>query len=226
MRRLAVYAAPRPGTAWHDLAAAWLGRSPELGEGPPGPGPLDGAPADVTAEAAAYGFHGTLRSPFVPAPGVTPAEVTRSVGELAASSGPVHPTLRIGLLAGFPAFLPEDDAGLGELATACVRVGDGLAAPPGPEELARRRRAGLTPRQEALLTRWGYPYVMEEFRFHMTLGRRLAADEVEPVLAAARSHFVDVDGSAFPLDDLVVFEQVDGGPFRVRSRHALGVVDR
>ena len=30
-------------------------------------------------------------------------------------------------------------------------------------------KSGLTDRQEALLTQWGYPYVMEEFRFHITL---------------------------------------------------------
>ncbi len=41
------------------------------------------------------------------------------------------------------------------------------------KELQRRRAANLTPRQEFLLMHWGYPYVLDEFRFHMTLTRRL-----------------------------------------------------
>lgn len=32
--------------------------------------------------------------------------------------------------------------------------------------LARRRERPLSPQQEIYLARWGYPYVLEEFRFH------------------------------------------------------------
>ena len=38
----------------------------------------------------------------------------------------------------------------------------------------------LTPAQEALLMRWGSPYVMDEFRFHMTLTGRLAKARMAP----------------------------------------------
>src|SRR5229473_956510 len=52
-----------------------------------------------------------------------------------------------------------------------------LAAGSSARELAKRRRAGLTAAQEALLARWGYPYVMDAFRFHLTLTSRLDAAE-------------------------------------------------
>lgn len=226
MRRLAVYAAPRPATAWHDLAASWMGRSPEPAAVPARPARVDEQLAELTSAAARYGFHATLRNPFVPAADVDLEAVDETLRALAASLPSLRPTLRIDLLAGFPAFLPASDRGQGDLAAACVRGCAGIAAPPSADELARRRQAGLSRRQEELLVRWGYPYVMDEFRFHMTLGRRLRPGEADAVLAAARSHFGEVDGTAFPLDDLVLFEQVDDGPFEVRSRYPLGPITR
>ena len=48
-----------------------------------------------------------------------------------------------------------------------------FARPPGAAELERRRKAGLSAAQEKMLLRWGYPYVLDEFRFHLTLTGRL-----------------------------------------------------
>ena len=67
----------------------------------------------------------------------------------------------------------EPSAALQALADACVEQLDRFRAPPSDAELARRRRASLTPRQDAMLVRWGYPYVFDTWFFHMTLTRRL-----------------------------------------------------
>ncbi len=67
------------------------------------------------------------------------------------------------------------------LAELCVKDLDRFRAPPVAAELARRRGAGLSLRQETLLARWGYPYVLDEVRFHMTLTARLAGEEGETV---------------------------------------------
>ena len=47
----------------------------------------------------------------------------------------------------------------------------------------------LTPRQDAMLVRWGYPYVFDTWFFHMTLTRRLSAAEKRSFMPAAEAHF-------------------------------------
>ena len=83
--------------------------------------------------------------------------------------------------------------------------------------------AGPTPRQQELLGRWGYPYVMEEFRFHVTLTGRLA----EPERASARAILTPLLRTVFmePLriHSLCLFEQPQpGGRFALVARHSLG----
>ena len=72
------------------------------------------------------------------------------------------------------------------LADACVEDLDRFRAPPSEAELARRRRASLTTQQDAMLVRFGYPYVLETWFFHMTLTRRLSPEKRE-YLPAARN---------------------------------------
>src|SRR5262249_46661964 len=98
---------------------------------------------------------------------------------------------------------------------------DKFRAPPDAAELAKRRAAGLTPAQDALLERWGYPYVFDEFRFHMTLTRRLNDEEqarIEPRLLP-----LVAPATAGPLliDALSLFAQADrASPFRLIRRFA------
>src|SRR5262249_48288739 len=145
--------------------------------------------AELTAEPRRYGFHGTLKPPFALAAGATEAALLDAAGKFALSQSAFNlPGLHLVSISGFLALVPtERSEALHALADTTVQHFDVLRAPASPEELARRRRARLSPRQEALLERWGYPYVMEEFRFHLTLTRRLSAEErarIEPPLLA------------------------------------------
>jgi hypothetical protein len=54
-----------------------------------------------------------------------------------------------------------------------VRHFERFRRPTDPTELQRRRTSGLTQRQEALLGEFGYPYVFDQYRFHLTLTGRL-----------------------------------------------------
>jgi hypothetical protein len=70
------------------------------------------------------------------------------------------------------------------LASDALRTLGGLRAKPSAAERARRLAAPLTERQRSLLVEWGYPYVFDEFRFHMTLSNSLdAADERAALVA-------------------------------------------
>lgn len=223
MKRFAVYYAPRPG-AFATRANGWLGWDPAVGETlaqPCVPGIAD--PAGITADPRRYGFHGTIRAPFRLAEGVTPDAAAATAEALAARLAPVTcEGLVLENLHGFLALTPKGcEAALLELGAAVVEATNALCAPLTETELARRRPESLSPRQRELLGRWGYPFVMEEFRFHLTLTDRLPAGEVAPVRAALAAHFADVLPQPFAIEDLCLFGEDAAGRFHLLHRYAL-----
>jgi len=105
---------------------------------------------------------------------------------------------------------------LHNFAADCVSVFDGFRAPMTPEDRARRNPSKLTSRQCDYLDRWGYPYVMEEFRFHMTLTGRLDAARREPILAMLQDRFADLRIEHLAIDRIVLFKQ-DNDAVRFRT---------
>lgn len=224
MNRYAVYFAPRPG-ALADRAAAWLGWDVAAGRALPQPD-LPGLPrpvAALTADPRRYGFHGTIRAPFRPAGGVGESEAGARVAGLAARLAPVACAgLRLENLHGFLALKPEGDtSALLDLAAAVVEGTDDLRAPLTEAEIARRRPEGLTERQRTLLARWGYPFVQEEFRFHLTLTDRLPRTEAAPVATVLQAHFAPVLPRPFAIEDLCLFGEDAAGRFHLLHRYAL-----
>ncbi len=120
---------------------------------------------------ARYGFHATLKAPFELAEGVSERALMDRAAVFGERNAPLClPALEVALLDDFIALRPlSEDAELNRLAAGCVREFDDLRAPLSVKDRARRLSQVLTPRQHAHLDRWGYPYVFEEFRFHMTL---------------------------------------------------------
>ena len=109
------------------------------------------------------------------------------------------------------------------LADACVEALDGCRAPPDEAELARRRRAKLSPEQDANLVRWGYPHVFGAWRFHVTLTRRLAPAEKAAVLPAAEAHLREALGRARRVSALCLFTQASpDAPFLLAERLPFG----
>ena len=76
-----------------------------------------------------------------------------------------------------------------ELAASTVSYFDKFRAPLSDIDIEKRRRRRLTPQQDALMLRWGYPYVMQEFKFHMTLTGPLAPNEIDAVEQRANTRF-------------------------------------
>jgi hypothetical protein len=108
------------------------------------------------------------------------------------------------------------------LADACVVRLDRFRAPPTDAELARRRRAALTPRQDALLAMYGYPYVLDTWFFHMTLTRRLTAEEHLVWRPRAEAYFAGALARPRRVTDICVFTQSGpGAPFVIAERVAL-----
>lgn len=221
MQRYAVYYAPREG-AFAFRANDWLGREPGNRRDLPQPIlPGIGDPRDITAEPRRYGFHGTIRAPFRPTEGVGEDRIRATVSGLAAQLAPVIcEGLRMETLHGFVALTPLGcEAALLDLGAAVVEGTNRLRAPLTGAEIARRRPNRLSPRQRELLDRWGYPHVMEEFRFHLTLTDRL--DQPEPIRAALEAHFAPVLPQPFVIEDLCLFGEDMSGRFHLLHRYAL-----
>ena len=169
--RIAVYYAPALSDPLWPAACAWLGRDPETAAALPQPA-VPGIHA-VTADARLYGFHCTLKPPMRL---LTHYNAFLEDADALAARLPAFdlPPLHVADLSGFLAVREAAPCPpMRALADACVASLDRHRAPPTEAELARRRAAGLSPAREAYLHRWGYPLVFDEWRFHMTLTRRL-----------------------------------------------------
>jgi putative phosphonate metabolism protein len=231
-RRFAIYAVPgvrsadTVGVLLRQKAEQWLGRS--VSGDPVTPGvPVGWTRAAIdamTASARRYGFHATLKPPFRLAEGRTAEELDAAVARFAAgSAGAVIPRLTLGRLGGFFAFVPGAEApGLHALAAEVVERFDDFRAPMTGAELARHDHASLTPRQRELLTRWGYPYVLDEFRFHLTLTDRIPDGRRSAVERALRDWFAASLGATVSVDALALFTEAEpGAPFTLRAVHPL-----
>jgi putative phosphonate metabolism protein len=222
--RYAIYYAP-PAGAFATATAAWLGWDAATGQ--PAPHPvLQGLPApvaDLTRAPRKYGFHGTIKAPFRLAQGVTEDHLRAEVAALAARlPAATARGLTLARLKGFLALVPDgDDTEILALGAEVVTALDPLRADLTPAEIARRNPDRLTPRQRRLLDLWGYPYVMEEFRFHLTLTDDLPEDQAAAVAQVLAPWLAPHLPQPFAIDDLCLFGQDAQGRFHLLSRHAL-----
>lgn len=224
--RYAVYWAPERGSALDRFGAGWLGWNAETGDEAPRL-QVEGLPAPIetlTADARRYGFHATLKPPFRLAPDRSRAGLEEALAELAARLPAVEaPPLAVAADLGFCALRPSGPCpARDDLAERCVTGLDAFRAPPSAAELARRRDSGLSPAQDAHLARWGYPYVLDQFRFHATLTGRLSSQGARAVEAALAPHLGGVIGAPWRAKELCLFGDPGGGrPFRLLRRLAL-----
>lgn len=206
----------------------WLGRDAATGECLT-QAAIDGIGKEqletLTAEPRRYGWHATLKPPFRLREGVDLKDVDAAVQTLAGQfrTGLVPP-LRVALMGNFLALRPQGEpVAANALAAACVEALQPLGQPLSAEELQRRRRVPLTPQQDALLERWGYPWVFEEFRFHCSLTGPLDALDMgarEALMQAARSAFDQLPSE--PIDSIAVFiEPSPGADFQLHRHWGL-----
>jgi putative phosphonate metabolism protein len=217
--RVAVYYAPPAADPLAIDAATWLGRDAESAATLPQPAIPD--IAAVTAEPRLYGFHATLKPPMRLIAGCGWNDVLAAARSLADSIAAFElPPLSVQDLFGFLALRETEPCVPAQaLADACVEHLDCFRAPPSQAELARRRRANLTPRQDAMLIRWGYPYVFDTWFFHMTLTRRLSAAEKQIFMPAAEAYFARTIAWPRQVSDICLFVQPSSNaPFVIWQR--------
>ena len=216
--RFALYYAPSRESVWWQAGSTWLGRDAQSGErcAQPQPPGLARPLAALTDAPRRYGWHGTLVAPFRLGAGLTQHEVLAAARAWALAQQAFTLQVEAATLGDFVALRPADaegEARIRELASSALQSLDGLRAQPLAADLERRLAAPLSERQRALLLQWGYPYVFDEFRFHMTLSSSLAdADERATLLAWWRERTPALGPLAIDRAALFV-EPAPGEPF-------------
>lgn len=221
--RYALYAAPPPDHRLWSFGSAVIGYDAASACDVPFPShaPCDSTDwTDLTGDPRRYGFHGTLKAPFALAAGAGEAELLEAAMLFAERRQSfVVPALAVALLGRFVALVPaEASTSLATLAGDCVRDFDAFRAPLSEADRARRLKAPLTDRQVDQLDAWGYPYVFEDFRFHMTMTGSLPEDRREAVRSALAAAYAAI-AAPFAVDALCVFRQDEpAGRFTILAR--------
>ena len=217
--RIALYYAPGTDDPLHQRASAWLGRDAVSGAEIPQPAIAGVDIAEVTADARGYGFHATLKPPFR-VQGDIQAALQATQDFAARTAAFALPPLQITDLDGFLALREAEPCPpLQALADGAVTALDPHRAPATEAEIARRKPEKLSPRQREYLEAWGYPYVFAEWRFHMTLTRRLTPAEKAIILPAVTEALGDAPAVARTVTDICIFAQAaPGAPFTILER--------
>lgn len=212
--RYAIYYAPAAGSDLDQFGTRLLGYDTRSGDDVAfADGIVSAIPdwRDLTKDARKYGFHATLKAPFSLREGTGEAGLKSACADFVATSRTI-PLVRpvVYAISGFIAVIPGDASpDLQQLAADCVEAFEPFRAPMTPQDRARRKPEQLPPRQVEYLDRWGYPYVMEQFRFHMTLTCRLSDDRRGPILAELQKRFAALGLDELAIDRIVLFRQDD-----------------
>ena len=211
--RYAIYYAPAQGSFLDQFGAEMLGYDAWIGAALPfASGVVEQMPdwRELTQDPRKYGFHATLKAPMS-LNGRRESELHAACADFARQPRLIPQiTPVVNPISGFIAVIPETrSAELEQFAADCVHAFDPFRAPLTAEDRARRNPSRLTPRQVEYLDRWGYPYVMEEFRFHMTLTGRLDETRREAVLAMLRERFARLNLTELAIDRVALFKQAD-----------------
>lgn len=222
--RYALYYLPPAEAAWARFATGWLGWDIQACVAVAHPS-VDGLPlpvCDLTRTPRRYGLHATLKPPFRLAEGLDRAALESACADLCAALAPVRlQGLALTRMGRFLALRPVGpQTALNALAAACVRGLDRFRAPMDNDDHARRA-AGLTPRLAANLNDWGYPHVMDAFRFHITLTGRLAEPDLATTEAALTPLLAPLLPSPFAIADLALVGEAADGMFHLLRRFPL-----
>ena len=224
-KRYAIYFTPPCHSDWWRFGCSWLHRDPMTNTQTPRfslpglqqMGINDAYLNTLTSEPFRYGFHATLKAPFRLKKGSYEQDLYRQVQQLSRTLKTTKLTpLSIQSIDGFVALtfpgndmqsIHEEQMAINRLAAQCVTKLDVFRDDPSLEELEKRRSQGLTPRQIELLEDWGYPFVLQEYRFHMTLTNRVEKHLQNRIIDALEPSIDQLNQHPLFLDALSVFEQ-------------------
>jgi hypothetical protein len=185
---------------------------------------LDGIDSNIqklmTLDPRWYGFHATIVAPFH-LKSISEDDFIAMVSTYATETAPVRiGGLKVATIGEFVALIPTvPNEDITRFAADCVATFNPCRAPVTAADRERRLSSKLSPRQIELLDQWGYPYVLDEFRFHMTLTGALLDNMRDMFRDALEFAFAERSNDSLELDAISVMRQDDAGArFRVLRR--------
>ncbi len=217
-QRYAIYWTPVPGAPLAEFGALWFGGFDTFGLRP-----------DLAARAieapSAYGLHATIKAPFRLKDDYSTRDLEEALdGFCDGRRAPPAAPLKFGRYQRYlTLMLQGNEADIDWLATECVTHFDRFRAPIGEEDRRRREIAEMSPRQAAFLEQFGYPYVLADFRFHISLAGPLDDRDCDEVEKALEPRLAPLMAEPFRIRELTLLgEPVDGDVFTPISRHSFG----
>ncbi len=216
--RYAVYYCP-DDPVFMDAGATWLGWDLATGTHL-----TTIAAQHYTTRPQKYGFHATLKPPFRMASGTSNTALHSALKKLASTASPVVLSgLTISKLGRFFALTAQGDTSkLDAIATLCVTHLDEFRAPLNQAELNKRQKSNLNPAQNDNLVNWGYPYVLDQFRFHMTVTGPLDQTDQAKVQLCLEQHFEPFLHRPLAINSICLVGEDASGYFHLVSRFPLG----
>lgn len=217
--RYAIYFSPAAAHPLTKTASRWLGRDAFSGETFATPD-VAGLDADdihaLTADPRRYAFHATLKAPFELAEDKSEAELIEAFERFAAVTPAFDiPNIVVGQIGRFFALVPDAlYPDLQDFAASIVEAFEPFRATLSDADIARRKPDTLSPAHRDNLMRWGYPHVMDEFRFHMTLTGQVPPEQAPAMRAGLDARFADFTNKPLSIDGLSIFVEPErGAPF-------------
>ena len=218
--RYAIFYTP-PAGVLAEFGALWLGWDSATGRTVAHPDVAGLDVASITATPRKYGLHGTLKAPFRLAGSLDALQDTAASFALRQAPVPLHKmTLRHD--SGFVALRPMGDVtALNRFASDIVRAFDPHRAPLTDADIVRRRKANLNPRQDQQMLDWGYPFIFEDFHFHLTLSGRLDAQAGAEVITALHPILPPLVPDPMRIEAITLMGEDSNGMFHQLHHYAL-----
>jgi len=224
--RYAIYFTPDSGSPLARFGAGVIGYDSDGGDDETRI-PLDAvSPAELvsaTQAARCYGFHATLVAPFQ-LNSLSEDDLRTGFEEFGAQATPaLLGSLEVSMLGEFIALTARESCpAVNDLAARCVLFFDRYRAPLSAYDLRRRNSGKLSEQQRRNLDRWGYPYVFDDFRFHMTLTGRLAPEDRPRFHEALVNAFRPIADASHHIEAVSLMRQRDpDSEFEVIARRTL-----
>jgi len=179
----------------------------------------------ITKSARHYGFHATLKAPFILREDRTVQELKEEAQAFAKErSAFLAPALIISALSRWTAFtLSKTSPDMNQLAADCVQAFEPFREALSEADIKRRRQSGLSPRQDQQMLAFGYPYIFEDFHFHMTLAGPLEPDQQQTLVEKLRPQAAMIETTPLKIDAIALYEQPDREtPFQQTERFPFG----
>ncbi|WP_137129628.1 DUF1045 domain-containing protein [Rhizobium sp. FY34] len=225
--RYALYFSPPQNDPLTVAASTWLGRHAFSDNTLPSPD-IEGLTVedwrDLTADPRRYGFHATLKAPFALAPSQSPDMLFAAFDRFCATTPAARiDSLVLSQLGPFFALVPGGSSqDVDQLCARIVETFEPFRAPLSAADIARRKPERMTQNQRSHLERWGYPYVFDEFRFHMTLTGPVSDERQPQMRSLLEQRFAAFTGQPLAIAHLALFVETQAGaPFTIQRHRAL-----